>query len=351
MLKTVSLNNLNLIYEQNYTQIPNVIFDYWMEVLTPAEFKVLCCIARKIFGWHKSQDKISLKQIQKMTCLSRQGVIKAISKLIEYQLVMKISSFTEDGDQAANLYTIHVHCIGGGSQLSLLGVVNSVDQGVVNSVDPQKKDSLQETTTTTTSIFQQILINEASEVVVGSSSTNGSKAKDEALKPSLKSSTSPPAVAGSPSQPPTQSKAKNRVDALMEKVDSKFDAYIRSEAKKAISVALQTYSEEVVACSIEELNVKEPESILSVKGLFPVICNKNHLKGPRKAADATLIEKRKKIAKCLEKMVAIAGGYTFDDKKLYVHSGASTKEYTFTGNDSFWEKMEEVVILHVKRSR
>jgi phage replication O-like protein O len=141
MSETIRLNNQNLIYEQNYTQMPNVIFDYWMEVLTPAEFKVLCCIARKIFGWHKSQDKISLKQIQKMTCLSRQGVIKAISKLIEYQLVIKISSFTEDGDQAANLYTIHVHCIGGGSQLSLLGVVNSVDQGVVNSVDPQKKDN------------------------------------------------------------------------------------------------------------------------------------------------------------------------------------------------------------------
>lgn len=177
----------------------------------------------------------------------------------------------------------------------------------------------------------------SSEAVVGSSSTTESNAKE--------------AVVGSPSQPPTQSKAQDQVDVLMQKVDPKFDSYILSEARKAISVALQTYSEEVVACSIEELNLKEPQSILSVKGLFPVICNKNHIKGSTRVADDRLLKKRKTMAKCLEKMSSISGGFTFDDKKLYVHSGATTKEYTYTGNDSFWDKMEEVVRTHIKTSR
>lgn len=347
MSETISVNNPNLIYEQNYTQIPNVVFDYWMGVLSPAEFKVLCCICRKIFGWHKSEDKISLKQIEKMTFLSRPGIIKAINKLIEAQLVIKISTYTEDGDQAANLYSISVNCIGGGSKLSLQGVVNSVNQGVVNSVYPQKKDSLKETTTTIVNACDK---QTSSDAVVGSSSTNSSKAKEEFSKQSQKTATLPTA-AGSHSQPPADSKAQELVDTLMQKVDRKFDDYILSEARKAIDIALQTYSEEVVAISIEELNAKDPHSIRSVKGLFPVICNKHHLQGPRKVADTTLIEKRKRIAKCLEKMSANSGGHTFDDKKLYVYSGATTKEYTYIGNDSFWDKMEEVVRLHVKTSR
>jgi len=205
--------------------------------------------------------------------------------------------------------------------------------------------------TTTTTIDNTCDMETSSEAVVGSSSPNSSKAREEFSKPLPKTTTPPPAVAGSPSQLPTDSKAETIVDTLMEKVDKKFDKYILSEARKAIHVALQTYSEEVVACSIEELNVKDPQSILSVKGLFPVICNKNHLKGSTRVADTALLEKRKTIAKCLEKMSTISGGHTFDDKKLYVHSGATTKEYTYTGNDSFWDKMEEVVRLHVKTSR
>ncbi len=47
----------------NSTQIPDVIFDEWMSILTPAEFKVLCYIARRTFGFGKASDAISLAQI------------------------------------------------------------------------------------------------------------------------------------------------------------------------------------------------------------------------------------------------------------------------------------------------
>ncbi len=128
----------------NYTQIPNEIFDYWMEKLTPAEFKVLLCICRKTFGWQKRYDCISLKQITSLTGLSKMGIIKNIDRLMELGLITKIKSKSSDGDDAPNVYEINVNSVGGGSKPSLLGVVNSVDTPVVNSVDTQKKDPTKE---------------------------------------------------------------------------------------------------------------------------------------------------------------------------------------------------------------
>jgi phage replication O-like protein O len=61
------------IQPPNYTQVPNAIFDR-MHEMTPAEFMVLSAICRKTFGWQKSEDVISLSQLQKMTGLSRTAV-------------------------------------------------------------------------------------------------------------------------------------------------------------------------------------------------------------------------------------------------------------------------------------
>lgn len=134
----------------NYTQIPNVIFDHWMNLLSPAEFKVLLCICRKTFGWFKDSDLISLKQIEKMTGLVKSGICQNIEKLESLGLVKKIKNKTSDGDDAPNRYAVVVHSVGGGSPLSEQQVVHSVNRGVVHSVDTQKKDYTKETTTTTT---------------------------------------------------------------------------------------------------------------------------------------------------------------------------------------------------------
>ena len=47
----------------SHTQVPNEIFDELMHDLSSAEFKVLCYIARRTYGFHRIEDSISLKQI------------------------------------------------------------------------------------------------------------------------------------------------------------------------------------------------------------------------------------------------------------------------------------------------
>lgn len=128
----------------NSTQVPNIIFDYWMNQLTPAQFKVLLCICRKTYGWHKIRDSISLSQIRKMTGMSRQGVVNALTKLQDLELVKKDMNRDELGNNETNYYEIHLQLSVGGSQLSVPPLVNSVYQGVVNSVDTQKKDLTKE---------------------------------------------------------------------------------------------------------------------------------------------------------------------------------------------------------------
>ena len=72
-----------------YTQIPNVIFDYWMPILSGPQFAVLLHICRKTFGWHQKEDAISLTQFEKATDLTRKTVIAALDALIEHGLVEK----------------------------------------------------------------------------------------------------------------------------------------------------------------------------------------------------------------------------------------------------------------------
>ena len=132
-------------YIPNTAAIPNVLFDYWMNKLSPAEFKVLMCIARKTYGFHKGVDRISLAQIRKMTGLSVKGIIQNIETLIGHKLVNKLKSKTADGDDAANQYEINLQCVtpteencmGGGSELSSVGGSELSTLGVLNSVQTQ----------------------------------------------------------------------------------------------------------------------------------------------------------------------------------------------------------------------
>src|SRR3990167_5290590 len=133
------------ICQPNSAQIPNVIFDHWMKVLTPAEFKVLMCICRKTFGWNKSRDLISIRQIEILTGLARSSVINGLKTLEEHGLVIKHKSKTEWGDDAPNEFEINVYCStegdpkeeGGWSSHNTTGSLLTIPQ-VVFSEDPQK---------------------------------------------------------------------------------------------------------------------------------------------------------------------------------------------------------------------
>lgn len=72
----------------NYTQIPNVYFDYIMQTLNQTENIVFLVIMRKTFGWHKKKDNISYSQIMELTGIkSRSTISTALKGLIEKELV------------------------------------------------------------------------------------------------------------------------------------------------------------------------------------------------------------------------------------------------------------------------
>lgn len=126
---------MHQIISPNYTQVPNVIFDYWMNVLSPAEFKVILYLCRKTFGWHKTKDKISRGKIAKDTGLTKEGVRKCLKSLEDYGLVIKTSNLTESGDNDCNTYEVRVFEPGGcytdtpTPGIPITGVANSVGQG------------------------------------------------------------------------------------------------------------------------------------------------------------------------------------------------------------------------------
>lgn len=81
-----------MIENLNYTTIPNVIFDEYMNDMTGAELKVIMCICRKTIGWHKLTDRISQSQISQMTGLSVNAIKKAVCSLVDKMLIIQEQS-------------------------------------------------------------------------------------------------------------------------------------------------------------------------------------------------------------------------------------------------------------------
>lgn len=116
----------------NFTQIPNLLLEDHIKAMTEAEMRVALAIARKTFGWHKRQDKLSLSQLMSLTGMSRQGVINGIEAGIArgiirreqdgqsflYELVI-LDKPVNEVDQSKNPST---------SQPSRPELVNEVDQ-------------------------------------------------------------------------------------------------------------------------------------------------------------------------------------------------------------------------------
>jgi len=88
----------------SHTQVPNEIFDELMHDLSGAEFKVLCYIARRTYGFHRIEDSISLKQIcegiltrdgrrlDHGTGLARSTAVLAIRGLVSQGLILAVRS-------------------------------------------------------------------------------------------------------------------------------------------------------------------------------------------------------------------------------------------------------------------
>lgn len=91
---TTTKENLSFLKEiyvepPNFTQIPNVLLDSVMRLVSGSEWKILSAISRETFGWHRSWHDISLSFLEENTGLLRPAVISAINGLIEKGLVEK----------------------------------------------------------------------------------------------------------------------------------------------------------------------------------------------------------------------------------------------------------------------
>jgi hypothetical protein len=72
------------LLKPNFLQLPNVLVDDLMKLLTPVEFLCLVVILRKTRGWDKDDDAISLSQFQHLTGIrSKKTIIRALDRLTD----------------------------------------------------------------------------------------------------------------------------------------------------------------------------------------------------------------------------------------------------------------------------
>ena len=64
----------------NYTQTPNDLFDELLPSMGMAELKVVLCIVRHTFGYHKDDVKMSLRRMARFTGLTAKSVMEGATQ-------------------------------------------------------------------------------------------------------------------------------------------------------------------------------------------------------------------------------------------------------------------------------
>ena len=109
-----------------YTQLPDLILDWWMAELSESELKVVLYIARRTYGFQKTSDAISISQmvdgkfslktgerLDNGTGLSKTSVIKAIASLVvKGLLIQHRQSHPKYGD-LASVYSLNLETLFG----------------------------------------------------------------------------------------------------------------------------------------------------------------------------------------------------------------------------------------------
>src|SRR5579871_5361905 len=147
------------------TPVPDELFDLLAPRLSEAELRVLLYIIRRTFGFKRDRDAISLTQmvagiktrdgkvLDQGTGMSRRGVMKGCSGLIEKGIIKVEKRWSEQGDNEINIYSLRfkgdqpvsLKETGEGTQKEHEGVGNNVPYGreqsilgVGNNVPPQQ---------------------------------------------------------------------------------------------------------------------------------------------------------------------------------------------------------------------
>ena len=99
--------------KDGYTMIANETIEAISTInLSPYESRVLWCIVRKTYGWHKKSDLISLSQIVKATGLAKGHASRALKHLLSRSLVTRLGNnqigFQKDYEKWAQKLPVQV---------------------------------------------------------------------------------------------------------------------------------------------------------------------------------------------------------------------------------------------------
>lgn len=97
----------NPLLKPNTTPFPNFLIDFVMPIISNPTTKVMMFLVRKIYGWNKDCDHISISQIVKGTNIDRRSVVRALNDLCERKIILKIKSEGKKGSHSANLYSFN----------------------------------------------------------------------------------------------------------------------------------------------------------------------------------------------------------------------------------------------------
>jgi phage replication O-like protein O len=76
-----------------YTKVDNWLFDEVMPKAKPNTFKVVAAVVRKTAGWGRKSDRISARQLQKMTGIASLGTLQAaINDALEHGYIERKSA-------------------------------------------------------------------------------------------------------------------------------------------------------------------------------------------------------------------------------------------------------------------
>lgn len=92
----------------NYTNIPNVVFDYWMPKLRSSTCIVLVTLCSKILRLQKTSQSISTNQLCRCSGLSKPTVLNAVKELEEIGVVL-VERSTEGQKNRRNTYRLDLN--------------------------------------------------------------------------------------------------------------------------------------------------------------------------------------------------------------------------------------------------
>ena len=75
-------NSEKLWLENNFTQVPHDIIEALARTyLSPNECKIIFFFIRKTFGWHRTEDWMSLSQIEEGTGIAKPNICRTLNSL------------------------------------------------------------------------------------------------------------------------------------------------------------------------------------------------------------------------------------------------------------------------------